>query len=84
MPSTRDTTLEQSACCILGTHASADLKPQARPARQFHDFHAIAEFAVTRTIEVDDMQPGRSKIAITRGELCRIMVVDRLSSKVTL
>ena len=30
------------------------------------------------------MQPGRSKIAITRGELCRIMVVDRLSSKVTL
>jgi hypothetical protein len=62
--------------------ATADLQVQVRCRREFEDQAAIGEGAVTRTVEVDQMQPARAGVAIAAHEFARIKVIDRLLPEV--
>ena len=47
-------------------HAAADLQPHRRLRGEFPDERAIAERAVARTIQVDDVQPAGAERTIAR------------------
>jgi hypothetical protein len=81
---TRHATFEQRSGCAVGTHATADLQTQTRSVREVQDLRSITEFTIAGPVEIDHVQPGGAKIAITPSELCGIKLVAGLGRKVAL
>jgi hypothetical protein len=67
-----DTRIEQAAHAFFVADATARLHAEATTGRDAGDGREVFEVARSRAVEIDDVQPGRALIRITRGECFRL------------